>query len=167
MSQKIKALTSFFLWRCGPTRAMSSTFLRFPDHTQRLITVGKTPLDEWWARRRDLWQNISLTTDSYPCPHPSPGEVRTHDLSRRAAADPRLRPRATGTGYAITFYKPFRSADAIQLHQEIIQMCVNIPIGRKCKLNYTFTVTFCLHELGFPVAQGQNATPPPPLRLPY
>ena len=44
----------FFLWRCGPTRAMAS-FLRLLDHTQqRRITVGRTPLDEWSARRRDL-----------------------------------------------------------------------------------------------------------------
>ena len=36
----------FFLWRCGPTRAMASSFLRFLDHTQRRITVCRTPLDE-------------------------------------------------------------------------------------------------------------------------
>jgi len=44
-----------FLWRCGPTRAMASSFLRFLDHTQRRTTVGRTPLDEWSARRRDLY----------------------------------------------------------------------------------------------------------------
>jgi len=27
----------------------------FLDHTQRRTTVGKTPLDEWSARRRDLY----------------------------------------------------------------------------------------------------------------
>ena len=43
------------LWRCGPTRAMTSSFLRFLDHTQRRITVGRTPLDEWSACRRDLY----------------------------------------------------------------------------------------------------------------
>ena len=50
----------FFLWRCGPTRAMASSFLRFLDHTKRRITVGRTPLDEWSARRRDPY----LTTHS-------------------------------------------------------------------------------------------------------
>ena len=44
-----------FLWRCGPTRAMTSSFLKFPDHTQRRITLGRTPLDEWSARHRDLF----------------------------------------------------------------------------------------------------------------
>ena len=45
----------FFLWCCDPTRVMASSFLRFLDHTQRLTTVGRTPLDDWSARRRDLY----------------------------------------------------------------------------------------------------------------
>jgi len=45
----------FFLWRCGPTRAMASSFMSFLDHTQRPTTVGRTPLDEWSARRIDLY----------------------------------------------------------------------------------------------------------------
>jgi len=44
-----------FLWRCGPARAMASSFLRFLDHTQRRITVGRIPLDEWSARRTYLY----------------------------------------------------------------------------------------------------------------
>jgi len=35
----------FFYWICGLTRAMASSFLRFLDHKQRRITVGRTPLD--------------------------------------------------------------------------------------------------------------------------
>ena len=43
-------------WRSSPTRAMASSFLmRFLDHTQRRTTVGRTPLDERSARRRDLY----------------------------------------------------------------------------------------------------------------
>ena len=34
---------------------MASSFLRFLDHTQWRTTVGRTPLDEWSARRRDLY----------------------------------------------------------------------------------------------------------------
>ena len=34
---------------------MASTILTFLDHTQRRITVGRTPLDKWSARRRDLY----------------------------------------------------------------------------------------------------------------
>jgi len=33
---------------------MAPSFLRFLDHTQRRTTVGRTPLDEWSARLRDL-----------------------------------------------------------------------------------------------------------------
>ena len=32
-----------------------SSFTRFLDHTQRRIRVGRTPLDEWSIRRRDLY----------------------------------------------------------------------------------------------------------------
>ena len=45
----------YFLWRCGPMQAIASSFLRFLDHTQWHTTVGRTPLDEWSARRRDLY----------------------------------------------------------------------------------------------------------------
>ena len=34
---------------------MKHRFLMFLDHTQRRSTVGRTPLDEWSARRRDLY----------------------------------------------------------------------------------------------------------------
>ena len=34
---------------------MEHPFLTFLDHTQRRSTVGRIPLDEWSARRRDLY----------------------------------------------------------------------------------------------------------------
>ena len=34
---------------------MEHPFLMFLDHTRRRTTVGRTPLDEWSARRRDLY----------------------------------------------------------------------------------------------------------------
>ena len=40
---------------CGAVAmAMASSFTRFLDRKQRRITVGRTSLDEWSARRRDL-----------------------------------------------------------------------------------------------------------------
>ena len=45
----------FCFWRNSPQWAMASSFLRFLDHTQRCTTVGRTPLDKWSARRRDLY----------------------------------------------------------------------------------------------------------------
>ena len=38
-----------------PQWAMASSFKRFLDQTQRRTTVGRTPLDVWSARRRDLY----------------------------------------------------------------------------------------------------------------
>jgi len=34
---------------------MERLFLMFLDYTQRRSTVGRTPLDEWSAGRRDLY----------------------------------------------------------------------------------------------------------------
>jgi len=48
---------------------MASSFIRFPHHTERRITVGRTPLDEWSARRRDLYlttHNIHNRQTSMP-----------------------------------------------------------------------------------------------------
>jgi hypothetical protein len=43
------------LWRWDPTRVMTPLSWGFLDHTQRRTTVGRTPLEEWSARRRDLY----------------------------------------------------------------------------------------------------------------
>ena len=78
----------FVFGAAAPQWAMASSFTTFLDHTQRRTTVGRTPLDEWSARRRDLYLTTLNTHNKHPCP----GGIRTHDLSKRSAADPRLRP---------------------------------------------------------------------------
>jgi len=45
----------FFLWRDNPQWSMASSFTRCLHHTQRHITVLRTPLHEWSARRGDLY----------------------------------------------------------------------------------------------------------------
>ena len=58
-----------FWWHCNPTLVMASSFLRFLDHTQWRTTVDRTPLDEWSARRRDLYlttHNIHNRQTSMP-----------------------------------------------------------------------------------------------------
>ena len=40
---------------------MEHLFLMFLDHTKRGSTVGRTPLDEWSARRRDLYLTTHYT----------------------------------------------------------------------------------------------------------
>jgi hypothetical protein len=70
----------YFLWHGSSARAMVSSFTRFRDHTQRRAPVGKTPLDEQSARRRDLYLTTHITN------------IHAHDRSGRAAVDLRLRP---------------------------------------------------------------------------
>jgi len=58
-SEWFRALSySYFfvsLRRNNPQWAMASSFMRFLDHTKRHTTVGRTPLDERSARRRNLY----------------------------------------------------------------------------------------------------------------
>jgi hypothetical protein len=74
-----------------PPRARASPVTRYLDHTQRRTAVGRTPLDEWSARHRDLYPTTHNTPNSQDIR--APGGIRTRNLSRRAAADLRLRPR--------------------------------------------------------------------------
>ena len=68
---------------------MASSFTRFLDHTR--ATVDRTSLEEWSARRRDLYLT-TLKTGVH-----APGGIRTHKLGRRAAVDLPLRPHSNGT----------------------------------------------------------------------
>jgi hypothetical protein len=54
-------------------------------------TLGRTPLDKWSARRRDLFLTIH-NTHNRQTSMPS-GGIRTHSPNKRTAADPRLRQR--------------------------------------------------------------------------
>jgi len=50
-------------------------------------TLGKTPLDEWTARHRDLyWRHTTRTTNIH-----APAGIRTRIPSKRTSTDPRLR----------------------------------------------------------------------------
>ena len=64
------------------------------SHTQRRITVGRTPLDEWSARRRDLYLTTHNTHNRWPSMPPvgfeptiSAGErPQTYALDRASTA---------------------------------------------------------------------------------
>jgi hypothetical protein len=43
-------------------------FTRFLDNKWQRTTVGRTPLDEWLARRRDLYLTTYNTHNRHPCP---------------------------------------------------------------------------------------------------
>jgi hypothetical protein len=61
----------FFSWHCRPTRVMAASFWRFLDHTRRRITVGRSPLGGWSARRRDLYPPKigTISQTSHPLMH--------------------------------------------------------------------------------------------------
>jgi hypothetical protein len=58
--------------------------------TLRHTTLGRTPLDKWSACRRYIWQNTTLTHRHKSTPA---GRMRNRNPSKRAVADPHLRPR--------------------------------------------------------------------------
>ena len=67
------------LWRCGPSRAIASSFLTFLEHTQRRTTFGRTPLVKWWPRRIDsAWQQTPLIRDEHPCTQRSSNPQSQH-----------------------------------------------------------------------------------------
>jgi hypothetical protein len=87
-----------WFWRDILKCARASSFTMFLGHTQQRTTVGRTPLHEWSARLRDLY----LTShNNHNTNIHAPGGIRTHDLSWRAAADLRLRPRGHWTGFCL------------------------------------------------------------------
>jgi len=57
---------SLTIFCSSPHWARACSFTRFLNHTQRHTTVGRTPLDEWSARRRDLYLTSHNTQTSTP-----------------------------------------------------------------------------------------------------
>ena len=74
----------------APQWARVSSFTKFLDHTQWHNTVGRTTLEEWSARRRDLYLTTHNTLNRQHI-HAA-GGIRTHNLRKRATADLRLSP---------------------------------------------------------------------------
>ena len=72
----------YTIWVClflARQWVMASSFTRFLDHTQRRATVGRTSLDEWSARRRDLY----LTTHNRQMSMPPVGFEPTVSTGER------------------------------------------------------------------------------------
>jgi hypothetical protein len=76
----------------APQWARASYFTRFLDHTPNDApqSVRLHWTSDQLVAQTSIWQHTTLTTDRHI--H-APGEIRNHNLGRRAAADPRLRPR--------------------------------------------------------------------------
>ena len=94
---------NYIFFSCGaiaPQWARASSFLRFLDHTLRRNTVGRTALDEWSARIRDLYltthnihnRQISMWTVGFEPAIPASERPQNHALDR------------TGTGISLYIY---------------------------------------------------------------
>jgi hypothetical protein len=89
-------VTDIFWGRNSPQWARASSFTRFLDQTQRRTTVGRTPLDEWSVRRRDLYltthnthkKKTSMSSEGFEPTVPASQRSQTHSLDHTA----------TGTG---------------------------------------------------------------------
>ena len=80
------------LWVCihSPLAGFSLLFRGcYITHNDAPQSVGLLRTSDQLVAETSTWQHTTITTDKHPCP----GGIRTHNLSRRAAADPRLRPR--------------------------------------------------------------------------
>jgi hypothetical protein len=83
-------------WRDSPQRATTPSFTSFLNNTQRRITVGRTPLVEWSARRSDLYlithNTLNRQTSMSPLgfePTISAGKrLHTYALDRIAMGSP-------------------------------------------------------------------------------
>ena len=82
-SSEYGILVTWFVcfWRDSPQWARASSLSRVLDHTQRRTTVGRTPLDEWSACRRDLRLTTHTQYTLQKNVH-DPGGIRTHNLRR-------------------------------------------------------------------------------------
>ena len=88
----------FFPVALQPNASHGLIFEVFVDHTQRRTTVGRTPLDEWSAHRRDLYLTTHNTHNRQTSMPPvgfeptiSAGErPQTHALDRAATGTGKL-----------------------------------------------------------------------------
>jgi hypothetical protein len=77
--------------------------MRFLDHTQQRTTIGRTPLDEWSVRRRDLYLTTH-NTHNKPTSMPPLGFEPTISAGERPKIDA-LDRAGTGTGTQIYYCK--------------------------------------------------------------
>ena len=156
-----------FLWRWCPTRAMTSSFLRFLDHTQRSITVSSTPLDEWSARRWDLYLTTH-NTHNRQTSMPPVGFEPTISASERPQTYA-LDRAATGTGFLIQYWMKYSWTKAIhsqlQLGSQSVAYFISLCIAGPLRHQLSQSLRCCLSLRGsrqttqckLSTNQGQNA----------
>jgi len=115
---KIRLL--FLFCRCCLTRALTTSFLRFLDHTQLRTTVDRVPLDEWSARRRVLYLKTHNTNDKHPCPRRE-SNPQSQQVSRRRSTP--LDCAATGTGEINLF--PSSNSSGLKTRNAMYRVSIN------------------------------------------
>ena len=119
----------------------TSPFTKFLDHTQRRTIVGRTPLDEWSARRKDLYLTTHNTHKRETClpagfePAIPTGErPQTHALDRAV----------TGTGllhvYLLLIPRFVASSFLSSIPSVSKRLCTRYPPVLSCLLSFTYCV---------------------------
>jgi hypothetical protein len=125
---------------------MESLVLRFLDHTQWRTTVGRTSLDEWSALRRDLYLTTHNTHNRNI--HVS-GGIGTHNLSRREAADLRIRLRGHWDRRMDKFRKGYCSLQRSGIVYKPVSMWAYSSIILCKSIIVFFMVSFFISRLYF------------------
>jgi len=124
------------LWTSDQLVAETSTWQHKKLTTD---TVCRTPLDEWSARRRDLYLTTQKNSQQTSI-HASDG-IRTHSLSRRETADLRLRPRGYWNRHLITC--ACRKLGTVLVHLMFTGPCIIVITEEQnpttCNLFFHFT----------------------------
>jgi len=131
-SHRLNLLFFFLSGATAPQWARASSFTRFLDHTQRRTTVGRDPLDERSARRRDLYLTTHNTHNRQTSMPPVAFEPT---ISAGERPQPYALDRAaTGTG--------------IQLHVLYIILCLFKIWHLHCKylIYIVFKWNICSHR---------------------
>jgi hypothetical protein len=92
VTAKIRMQYFVFQWHNSPQWAKASSLSGLQDHTQTHHTLSRTPLDEWSARRRDLYLTIhntdkrqtSMPPAGFKPTIPASEQSQTHALDRTA-----------------------------------------------------------------------------------
>ena len=93
-----------FVFGTTAPSGQASSLIRFLDHTQRSTTVGRTPLGEWSARRRDLFLTTHNNHNRQTSTPPMGFEPIISAGARRQTYALDLA--VTGTGIALTVDSP-------------------------------------------------------------
>ena len=120
-------------WSNSPTRVRGASFLRFRNHPIWHTAVGRTPLDEGSARRRDLYlttNNTSMRRTSMSSAIPASDVSQTHALDLSA----------TGIGYSFDIVNEKISNLHVTHYRMILSMRLN---GKQIIQWWSFSCSCC------------------------